>query len=82
MPEGMRHPVGHRLKIVDHLTHTGPLPEEAGSLLELTQGGRQPIRLSSGETRAFLEDGDTVILRASASATDTAALASASAAAP
>jgi fumarylacetoacetase len=44
-------------------TLSGPLPEEAGSLLELTQGGRQPIRLSSGETRAFLEDGDTLILR-------------------
>jgi fumarylacetoacetase len=44
-------------------TLSGPLPEEAGSLLELTQGGRQPIRLSNGETRSFLEDGDTVILR-------------------
>ena len=45
-------------------TLSGPLPEQAGSLLELTQGGRQPLRLSSGETRSFLEDGDTVILRA------------------
>ena len=44
-------------------TLSGPRPEEAGSMLELTQGGRQPIRLSNGETRAFLEDGDTVILR-------------------
>ena len=41
----------------------GPEREEAGSLLELTQGGKQPIRLANGETRTFLEDGDTVILR-------------------
>jgi fumarylacetoacetase len=33
-------------------------------MLELTQGGKRPITLSNGETRAFLEDGDTVILRA------------------
>jgi len=45
-------------------TLSGPAPEQAGSLLELTQGGKQPIRLSNGETRSFLEDGDTVILRA------------------
>ncbi|WP_280155078.1 fumarylacetoacetase [Piscinibacter sp. XHJ-5] len=44
-------------------TLSGPRPEQAGSLLELTQGGRQPLRLSNAETRAFLEDGDTVILR-------------------
>lgn len=35
-----------------------------GSLLEITQGGRQPIELPSGETRRFLEDGDEVILSA------------------
>jgi fumarylacetoacetase len=45
-------------------TQSGPTPEEAGSLLELTTGGKQPVRLSNGETRTFLEDGDTVILRA------------------
>jgi fumarylacetoacetase len=32
-------------------------------LLELTLAGRQPLRLANGETRGFLEDGDTVILR-------------------
>ncbi|WP_375461615.1 fumarylacetoacetase [uncultured Enterovirga sp.] len=36
----------------------------AGSLLEASQGGREPIRLPSGEERRFLEDGDEVILRA------------------
>jgi fumarylacetoacetase len=35
-----------------------------GSLLEISTGGRQPIDLPSGETRRFLEDGDTVIMRA------------------
>lgn len=45
-------------------TQSGPRLEESGSLLELTTGGRQPIRLENGETRAFLQDGDTVILRA------------------
>jgi fumarylacetoacetase len=35
-----------------------------GSLLEISAGGRQPIDLPSGETRRFLEDGDTVIMRA------------------
>jgi len=33
------------------------------SLLELSQGGRSPIVLPSGETRAFLEDGDEVVFR-------------------
>jgi fumarylacetoacetase len=45
-------------------TLSGPRPEEAGSLLEFTSGGKKPIALSNGETRAFLQDGDTVILRA------------------
>jgi fumarylacetoacetase len=35
-----------------------------GCLLEKTQQGARPITLSSGETRAFLEDGDEVIMRA------------------
>jgi len=44
-------------------TLSGPGPEQAGSLLELSAGGKKPIRLSNGETRSFLADGDTVILR-------------------
>jgi len=44
-------------------TLSGPKPGEGGSLLELTTGGTQPLRLPNGETRTFLEDGDTVILR-------------------
>jgi len=44
-------------------TQSGPEPEEAGSLLELSRGASEPVRLSNGETRTFLEDGDAVILR-------------------
>ena len=35
-----------------------------GSLLEISKGGKAPIRLPTGETRAFLEDGDELILSA------------------
>jgi fumarylacetoacetase len=45
-------------------TQSGPDPGQGGSLLELTLGGKQPLKLKNGETRGFLEDGDTVILRA------------------
>ncbi|RVU21256.1 fumarylacetoacetase [Methylobacterium oryzihabitans] len=45
-------------------TISGPDQDGCGSLLELNRGGREPVRLASGETRRFLEDGDTVILRA------------------
>jgi fumarylacetoacetase len=44
-------------------TLSGPEPGEAGSLMELTSGGRQPVTLPNGEIRTFLEDGDTLILR-------------------
>jgi fumarylacetoacetase len=44
-------------------TQSGPAPEEAGSLLELTEGGKKPLTLSNGEQRIFMEDGDTVIMR-------------------
>jgi len=44
-------------------TLSGPDDSQGGSLLELSQGGKSPIRLSSGEMRTFLEDGDTVILK-------------------
>jgi len=35
-----------------------------GSLLEISAGGRRPVALASGESRRFLEDGDSVIMRA------------------
>jgi fumarylacetoacetase len=45
-------------------TQSGPAPQEAGSLLELTSGGKQPLALPNGERRVFLEDGDRVTFRA------------------
>ncbi len=47
-------------------TISGAEPGSQGSLLEITQGGRQPLALASGETRRFLEDGDEVSLVARA----------------
>jgi fumarylacetoacetase len=34
-----------------------------GSLMELTQAGAAPLRLAGGEERAWLEDGDTAVIR-------------------
>ena len=39
-------------------------PRGLGSMLEISQGGKQPIELSNGESRCFLEDGDEITLRA------------------
>ena len=44
-------------------TISGPTPDQAGAIIELTQGGKAPISLDGGETRAFLHDGDAVIQR-------------------
>src|SRR6266508_2044150 len=45
-------------------TISSPAEDGLGSLLELSAGGRRTVALASGETRRFLEDGDTVIMRA------------------
>ena len=45
-------------------TISGPAPAQGGSLLELSQGGKVPLTLANGETRTFLQDGDTVTLHA------------------
>jgi fumarylacetoacetase len=44
-------------------TVSGPAQESRGCLLELTWRGAEPLTLPNGETRAFLADGDEVILR-------------------
>lgn len=44
-------------------TQSGPTPGEEGCLLELSRGGKAPLTLPGGETRSFLHDGDTVVLR-------------------
>jgi fumarylacetoacetase len=45
-------------------TQSGAAAGQGGSLLELSLGGKQPLRLANGETRSFLQDGDSVLLRA------------------
>lgn len=45
-------------------TLSGPDRSQLGSLLEITEGGKHPVELASGEVRKFLEDGDEIIFRA------------------
>ena len=47
-------------------TISGPEKSERGSLVELTWGGREPLTLDGGETRTFIEDGDTLGLHGAA----------------
>ncbi len=44
-------------------TVSGPGKDERGCLIELTWRGTEPITLTTSESRAFLQDGDEVILR-------------------
>jgi fumarylacetoacetase len=44
-------------------TISGPTRDSAGSLLEQTRNGQEPITLGDGSTRKFLNDGDTVIFK-------------------
>lgn len=57
---------GCNLNIGDVLasgTISGTAPDSFGSLLELSWGGKNPLTLSDGSQRTFLEDGDTVAIR-------------------
>ncbi len=45
-------------------TLSGSKPENAGSLLELSNGGKNPITLPNGELRSFVEDGDQITMKA------------------
>lgn len=44
-------------------TLSGPTLDQAAALIEITQGGKEPVQLPDGEMRTFLEDGDRVTLR-------------------
>ena len=44
-------------------TVSGPDKDSRGCLLEMTWGGKEPLQLLNGEKRAFLEDGDEIIMR-------------------
>ncbi|MEX0273275.1 MAG: fumarylacetoacetase [Flavobacteriaceae bacterium] len=45
-------------------TLSGPTPDSYGSMLELAWQGTKPVRLRNGEERTFIQDGDTVTMRA------------------
>ena len=47
-------------------TVSGPRPEQRGCLLELTWNGAEPLALDDDSTRAFLQDGDEVVITATA----------------
>ncbi len=47
-------------------TISGATKPERGSLLELSWGGTDPLTLDGGETRSFIEDGDTLTLKGAA----------------
>jgi fumarylacetoacetase len=47
-------------------TVSGPQPDQRGSFLELSWNGAEPVVLGDGSRRSFLEDGDTVTIRAAA----------------
>ncbi len=49
-------------------TVSGPDPDQRGSLLELSWGGKEPFT-AGGRDRTFLEDGDEVVLRYTAPGT-------------
>jgi len=44
-------------------TQSGTTTDSMGALIEATVGGNNPITLTNGEQRTFLEDGDIVTLR-------------------
>jgi fumarylacetoacetase len=44
-------------------TISGPDKGSLGSMLEISEGGKNPLTLPNGQTRSFIEDGDTVTLR-------------------
>jgi fumarylacetoacetase len=60
---------GCPMKVGDLLgsgTISGPERGNRGSLLELSWGGTEPLELKTGETRSFIEDGDTLVLKGAA----------------
>jgi fumarylacetoacetase len=44
-------------------TISGPEKSQRGSLLEISWNGTEPIELAAGVKRAFLEDGDSLVMR-------------------
>lgn len=44
-------------------TISGPTPNSFGSMLELSWGGKNPIKMSDGTERKFINDNDTVVMK-------------------
>ena len=44
-------------------TISGPTPDSYGSMLEIAWNATKPVALEGGESRTFIEDGDTVIMK-------------------
>ncbi|MER7846281.1 fumarylacetoacetase [Kitasatospora sp. NPDC096077] len=55
-------------------TVSGPERDTRGALIELTWNGEEPLKLPDGSTRTFLEDGDEVVITATAPGPDGAAV--------
>jgi fumarylacetoacetase len=51
-------------------TVSGPEPDQYGSLMELAWAGQRPLKLADGSERGWLEDGDEVVITASAAGPD------------
>ena len=47
-------------------TISGAQKHQRVSLLELSWGGKEPFTLDTGDTRSFVEDGDTLTLKGAA----------------
>ena len=44
-------------------TISGPTPDSYGSMLELTWGGKNPIKMNDGSERKFINDNDSVTIK-------------------
>jgi fumarylacetoacetase len=51
-------------------TISGAQKDALGSMLELSWGGKEPITLTTGEQRSFIEDGDTIAIRGASKSKD------------
>lgn len=45
-------------------TISGPTPDSYGSMLEITWRGSKPVAMPDGTERKFIQDGDTVVMKA------------------
>src|SRR3984957_8524620 len=52
--------------LFDSGTISAPEPDQFGSLIELAWAGQRPITLGDGSSRSWLEDGDEVVISATA----------------